>query len=113
MQGFLLEADCVPIVQKGGAYFSVKLDRSIVPIENIEHNSEAVSFFHYSGKTRQQHPSNTLPTKPWSDKEVFQENTRANQTGIVPVTYPIAIVTTSADRITKLDGGLGGPSESR
>jgi len=83
MQGFLLEADCLPIVQKCGAYFSVKLDRSVVPIENIEHNSEAVSFFHYSGNTRQQHPTNTLPTKPWSDKEVFQENTRALKGRIV------------------------------
>jgi hypothetical protein len=68
MQGFLLEADCSPVVQKCGAYFSIELDRSIVPIENIEHNSEAVSFFHYSGNTRQQRPPNTLPTKPRSDK---------------------------------------------
>jgi hypothetical protein len=75
MQGFLLEADGPPVVQKCGAYFSIKLDRPIVPIENVEHNSEAVSFFHYSGNTRQQRPTNILPTKRWSDKEVFQENT--------------------------------------
>jgi hypothetical protein len=83
MHCLFLDADGLPIVQKYGAYFSGKLDRSIVPIKNIEHNSEAVSFFHYSGNTRQQHPPNTLPTKSWSDKEVFQENTRALKVRIV------------------------------
>jgi len=83
MQGCLLEADSSPVVQKCGAYFSIELDRSIIPIENIEHDSEAVSFFHYLGNTRQQRPPNILPTKPWSDKEVFQENARALKGRIV------------------------------
>jgi hypothetical protein len=69
----LVEADGLPVVQECGAYLSVKPGRSSVPIKNIEHNSEAVGFFRYSRNMRQQRSPHTLPTKPWSDEEVFQE----------------------------------------
>lgn len=62
-----------PIVQESGIQFFVKLDRNLIPVQDVQHNSKTMFLFCDCSDTRQQCQSNLVLAELRANKQVLQE----------------------------------------